>query len=74
MMNDRVIHVDSRGRVSLGRYGVKANTWYKATVNEHGTVVLVPLEFKEAVEDTLSKATGLPRERIHTDRHPLDMD
>jgi hypothetical protein len=28
----------------------------------------------EAVRHALSQATGLPPERIHYDRHPLDMD
>lgn len=49
---EKLLHSDSRGRLSLGKF-LEPDTYYMVTVNEHGTITLSPV--------TLVTAQGLEK-------------
>jgi hypothetical protein len=49
-MNEQIVEVDSRRRISLGRIGRSEHTRYLAHVEDDGTIVLTPAVVVSAVE------------------------
>lgn len=56
---DAVVEADERGRVSLGRAGVRPSQRYVAHVEPDGTVILTPAAVVTSYERASSRTRGL---------------
>jgi len=66
----KVIETDSRGRISLKKLGVEGHSHYQVSVLEGGNVLLEPVTFRTALEETLDNA--LPSVRDAISEHQSD--
>ena len=67
---DAVVEADDRGRVSLGRAGVRPNQRYVAHVEPDGTVILTPAAVVTSYEARFLQNAGLVEQIEDNRAHP----